>query len=91
MLRYVPWHDCLALVTLLFDHYRGPFMQYYFFCHVSTGGLVEQLTEIIIRCSGDHFTLLRPLHQDQGGQQPSGGYRVRTLRLSCSTMVALWL
>jgi hypothetical protein len=42
---------------------------------------VEQLTEIIIRCSGDHFTLLRPLHQDQGGQQPSGGYRVRTLRM----------
>jgi hypothetical protein len=44
---------------------------------------VEQLTEII-RCSGDHFTLLRPLHQDQGGQQLSGGYRVRTLRLSSS-------
>jgi hypothetical protein len=52
---------------------------------------VEQLTEIIIRCSGDHFTLLRPLHQDQGGQQPSGGYRVRSVFWLLSERCCFWV
>ncbi len=40
-------------------------------------GDVEGLTEIVIRCSGDHFTLLRPLHAADGGGGGSGsGFRV---------------
>lgn len=32
--------------------------------------VVEGLTEIVIRCSGDHFTLLRPLHAPAGFKVP---------------------
>lgn len=42
---------------------------------VLSGGNAEQLTEILIRCSGDHFTLLRPMPQQQHPQ--NGEYRVR--------------
>lgn len=34
----------------------------------------ETLTEIVVRCSGDHFTLLRPLHAADGGG--GGGFKV---------------
>jgi hypothetical protein len=35
----------------------------------SAGRDASQLTEILIRCSGDHFTLLKPLPQQQQPQQ----------------------
>jgi len=38
------------------------------------GASVEDLTEVIIRCSGDHFTLLRPMQEEATSPK---GFKVR--------------